>query len=97
MRHDFVRPRVESDHRQPMLLFEQIQRRQGSGFGELELSTPHAVRAIDQQHQIELLALPLALETDREQAFDIVLGITLFAISALARGKHQTATALAHI
>ncbi len=90
-----MRPRVEGDYREPVVLIEQVQGGQCSGLGELELLAAHAERTVDKQHQIQFLALALGFKFDRQHAFHPAPGETFRSVGVLARGEYETA-ALAH-
>ena len=94
-RHDVVRLRIESDHREPMLFVQQIERCERRRFRHLDLNVAHARRAIDQQHQIQILPLALGLELDGQQPLDFGVGIAASAVRVLA-GREQQAAAVAH-
>jgi hypothetical protein len=90
-RHDLVRFRVERDDREPVAILEQIERRQRRRLREFELATAHAVRAVDEQHEIEIASLPPALEAHGQQAFERTAREAFLPVRALARREDQPA------
>ena len=69
-RHRHLRLRVEGDHAEAVLLFEQVERAERRGLREIELAALHAVGAVEHDHERQFAPLLLRLERHGQHALE---------------------------